>query len=323
MTAHDGLAEFLRLPVRDFPALGDEPDDMTPLPAASAVAWRLWLNDDIGESDETYEQYFARFLGLVDATEIRELVISSWGSVYDDSSELPVRLLCEAADRLPNLRAIALGDVPQDEAEISWIEQSDLTPLLEAFPRLEILEVRGGTGLSLRPLRHEGLRVLRVETGGLPGGVVRAIGRSELPGLEHLELWLGVPNYGGDWRPADFDGVRSGEGLPALRHLGLQNSDAQDEVAALVAAAPVVARLESLALSMGVLTDEGAEALLSGQPLTHLKRLDLHHHYLTDPMIDRLRTALPDVDLNVDEQEVPRRYSWSGDEDHYYVVVSE
>nr|BFE77740.1 hypothetical protein GCM10020093_003410 [Planobispora longispora] len=145
----------------------------------------------------------------------------------------------------------------------------------------------------LRPVRHESLRVLRFESGGLPGHVVRATGACDLPALEHLEMWLGVERYGGDATAADLEPILSGERLPALRHLGLQDSAMQDEIAAAVATAPVVARLESLALSMGVLTDEGAEALLSGQPLTHLKRLDLHHHFLSDAMTERVRAALP------------------------------
>jgi hypothetical protein len=45
-----------------------------------------------------------------------------------------------------------------------------------------------------------------------------------------------------------------------------------------------------------VLTDDGAEALLSGQPLTHLVELDLSHHYLTEPMVERVRAALAPVE---------------------------
>ncbi|MFD0891882.1 leucine-rich repeat domain-containing protein, partial [Streptosporangium algeriense] len=111
--------------------------------------------------------------------------------------------------------------------------------------------------------------------------------------------------------------ILSGERLPALRHLGLQDSEIQDEIPAAVASAPSLARLESLALSMGALSDEGAEALLSGQPLTHLKRLDLHHHYLTDPMVDRVRAALPGVEVDLSEQEEPDDDEWR------YVAVSE
>jgi hypothetical protein len=58
---------------------------------------------------------------------------------------------------------------------------------------------------------------------------------------------------------------------------------------------------------MGVLTDEGAEALLSGQPLTHLKKLDLHHHYLSAAFEKRVRQALEpagvEVDLDRDDAE--------------------
>lgn len=314
MADEEDLGWFLELPTYEFPALGDEAREPGPPPAAGEAAWRLWLNYDAGESDELFEEYFARLLGEVDAAGIRELIIGGWGYVTAESTEVVVQTLVEAADRLPALRGIAIGDVPPDEAEISWIRQSDITPLLTAFPRLAVLEIRGGDGLVLRPVRHEGLRVLRIESGGLPGEVVRALGEAELPNLERLELWLGVAEYGGEWRPADLKGLLSGERLPALSHLGLQDSDIQDQVAELVAGAPVVKGLESLALSMGTLTDRGAEALLAG--LGHLRELDLHHHYLTDGMVERLRAALPGVALDVSEQ-------LSSDEDGYSVAVAE
>ncbi|SEG61020.1 hypothetical protein SAMN05444920_103449 [Nonomuraea solani] len=133
--------------------------------------------------------------------------------------------------------------------------------------------------------------------------------------LEHLELWLGVESYGGDHTVADLDGILSGARLPALRRLGLRNSEQQDEVAAAVAAAPVVARLEALSLGMGTLSDRGAEALLSGQPLTHLSALDLGHHFLSDAMAARLRSALPGVAVDVSDQQA--------DDDWLYTAVSE
>ncbi|GGL25137.1 STM4015 family protein [Planomonospora parontospora] len=295
-----GLSRFGTLPPEGFPCLADvEEDEDEPLPRAQA--WSLWLNEYY-DGEEPFEDYFTRFLADVDTTVVRELVFQMWGSPHA-SSEQAVRMLAEAAERFPALRVIALGDIPSDECEISWIEQSDVTPLLEAFPKLEVLEVRGGSGLRLRPVRHEFLRVLRFESGGLPARAVQAVGACELPALEHLELWLGVSRYGGDAAVEDLAGILSGEGLPALRHLGLQDSEIQDEVAAAVASAPVVARLESLALSMGALSDAGAEALLNGQPLTHLKRLDLNHNFLSDGMAERVRKALPGVAVELFERE--------------------
>jgi hypothetical protein len=99
------------------------------------------------------------------------------------------------------------------------------------------------------------------------------------------------------------------------------NSDIQDEVCAAVATAPVVARLSELALSMGALTDDGAEALLSGQPLTHLVELDLRHHYLTAPMVTRLRAALAPVKMLLID--TAREHHPDDGEYAWYVAVGE
>ncbi|MDW5330698.1 leucine-rich repeat domain-containing protein, partial [Plantactinospora sp. KLBMP9567] len=80
---------------------------------------------------------------------------------------------------------------------------------------------------------------------------------------------------------------------------------------------PVVARLRELDLSLGILSDEGAAALLAGQPLTHLRRLDLHHHYIGAELADRLVAALPGVEVELTEAALPDGY---GDR---YVAVGE
>lgn len=285
-----------------------------PHPPAGEAAWRVSVR--VYDAKETFEEHFARFTETIDTTEVRALIIGGWEDAYEKEASAPVRLLAESAARFPALRSLFFAAMPQEECEISWIQQSDVTPLLESFPLLERLEVRGGTGLELRPVRHEHLRVLRFEAGGLPASVVRGVGMSELPALEYLEVWLGTSEYGGETTAPDLENILSGERLPALRHLGLQNSEIQDEVAALVASAPVVPRLESLAQSMGVLTDEGAEALLSGQSLAHLKRLDLHHHYLTDAMVERVKVAFSGVQLDVSDQR-------EADGEWRYVAVAE
>ncbi|WP_395110693.1 STM4015 family protein [Actinomadura sp. SCN-SB] len=260
-------------------------------------AWRIgsWY-----EGPE-FADVLQKFLDAPGAAAVTHLVVGYWGADYDEGAADPVRLLVDAADRLPSLRALFLGDIVMEQAEISWIEQSDITPLFGAFPLLEHLEVRGGLDLALRPFTSTVLKTLRFESGGLPRAVVRALGESDLPALEHLDLWLGVGNYGGDATVADLAPILGGGRLPSLRHLGLEDSEIQDELAAAVAGAPIVARLESLSLAMGVLTDRGAESLLSGQPLTHLTSLDLHHHYLTEPMADRVRAALPGVAVDLSE----------------------
>ncbi|MGG2459990.1 STM4015 family protein [Streptomyces sp. RGM 3693] len=296
MSVHEFIEEFDGLPVFTFPESADAPD---PLPEAGAVAWRL-AHDPYGDGeDNSFEELWKRFVKAVDLSGVRALIIGQWGEAYDDTSEVVVSAIVAAKDRFTDLRAVFLGEIAQEESEISWIQQSDVSPLLTAFPALEVLTVRGGTELEFPAVRHEALRELRLESGGLPAEVVRGVCGSDLPALESLVLWLGVPEYGGDYEMGDLAGVLSGARFPRLRHLGLQNSEIQDEIATAVAAAPVVAGLESLDLSMGTLTDTGAEALLVGQPLTHLKKLDLEHHFLTAAMAERLRTTLTQQGVEV------------------------
>ncbi|WP_235854521.1 STM4015 family protein [Nonomuraea aridisoli] len=279
---------FAGLPVTFLNESVDAPDE---------VAWLLYDEPDVieGETESDLPGGLESLLTRHDPALVRALAISGYGASHAPG------VLAAYADRLPGLRSVFLGLAEAEQWEISWIRQGDITPLLEAYPRLERLEVRGSHGLELRPFAHDHLRVLRFESGGLPPEVVRALGACTFPALEHLELWLGVEEYGGGATVADLEGVLSGVGTPALRRLGLRDSPIQDDIAAAVAAAPVVTRLEELSLGMGALTDRGAEALLSGQPLTHLRRLDLRHHYLGEEMMTRVRQALPGVEVDLEE----------------------
>ncbi|WP_214104871.1 STM4015 family protein [Acrocarpospora catenulata] len=291
---HAHLTEFHGLPVQYIGGAGAA--------SASQVAWRVF--GDPYEGADPIDDSFRQLFDEVDCDVVRALVVGTWGWAHENQrADVPVRLLVEAASRLPALEAIFLGDYVSEESEISWIGQADVTPLLTAYPRLKRLDVRGSDGLELHPVEHTSLETLRFESGGLPAAVVRAIGASTLPALRDLELWLGTEEYQGDSGPGDWAAILAGGGLPALTRLGLQDSARQDEVAAAVATAPIVARLESLDLSMGSLTDEGAEALLSGQPLTHLKHLNLRHHFLSEEMAAKILDTLPGVEVDLSDRQ--------------------
>ncbi|WP_067828733.1 STM4015 family protein [Nocardia inohanensis] len=316
MTISDHLQDFHGLPVFEFP-------DTTPeagLPRAAEVAWRVSIEP--WDAEETWPEAFARFAEAVDTAAVRALVIGSYGESDTNSAEV-IATLAEAKAALPALRAIFLGDITYEENEISWIHQSDVKPLLDAFPKLTEFGVRGGSELEFSRLTHPGLRKLTVETGGLGAEVVRGIGASELPALEHLDLWLGVSWYGGDTTVADLEPFLSGAHLPHLTHLALRNSEIQDEIAAAIASAPVVAGLTSVDLSMGTLGNVGAEALLSGQPLTHLRVLDLHHHFIGAGMQQRLRDALEPSGVIVDLSEAETEEDEDDPSDRRYTAVSE
>ncbi len=306
------ITTFHGLPVREYVPGMLLPDDVDP----ASVAWRIATNFD---EEPPFERYLSGLLAEPWAGQIAALIVGEWGESFEN--EAPMGSLIEAASVLTNLSALFIGEMTCDENEISWIIQSDVTPLLEAFPGLRVLRVRGGSKVALRPGTYPHLRELAFETGGLPSHVVRAVGECDMPELTHLELWLGVANYGGTTTVDDLAPFLAGTRLPALTYLGLRDAEIADQVAAAVASAPIVARLSTLDLSLGMLSDDGAAALLAGQPLTHLRRLDLHHHFLSEEMVRRLTDELVGAGVDVDLSEnrgLNRRHS-----DRRYVAASE
>ncbi|MFC9897226.1 STM4015 family protein [Nocardia sp. NPDC127579] len=315
MAFSEHFEEFHGLPVFEFP----DAETTVELPAPATVAWRLAIEP--WDSKHTWPETFERFLATVESAQVRAIVVGAWGESDEDSAPV-VAALVEAADRLPALRALFVGDITYDENECSWIHQSDLTPLFGAFPDLEEFGFRGGEQMEFTAVEHTALRSLSVQTGGLDAEVVRGIAASRLPALERLDLWLGTSQYGATAEIADLEPFLSGTTFPALRHLGLRNSDMQDQIAVAVSSAPVVARLTTLDLSMGTLGDEGAAALLEGQPLTHLKTLDLHHHFVSSTLRERLTAALRPYDVEViltDDEEA----EFDDDREWRYVAVGE
>jgi hypothetical protein len=308
MGIYEHITTFAGFPVAEFRL--DQPAPADP----GGVALRLSLDHD---DEHRFDRLVEAVAGAPWADQVQAVIIGEWGDSFE--ATIPIEPLIAAADRLPALRALFLAELTSEENEISWIQSTDVTPLLQAYPRLEVLRCRGSEGLEIQPGRYPTLREFAIESGGLPASIVGAVGDCDLPNLEHLELWLGTDNYGGDATAEDLTAILTGARLPALRYLGLRDAEIADQVAAALAGAPVVARLSTLDLSLGMLSDVGAAALLSGQPLTHLRRLDLHHHFITEDMMARLREELEPAGVDLDLSEAGDEE----DEDERYIAVSE
>jgi hypothetical protein len=286
---------------------------------AKDTAYRIAISYEDAEQGASWTERFSQLLETPGAGDIEGLVVGPWGEVgAGTSSAEVVEALCGARAKLPNLRALFLGDIVLEESEISWIQQSDISRLFPAYKRLEYLRVRGGNDLELGTPHHEQLKTLIIESGGLPVGVVRSVCKAQLPALEHLELWLGDEGYGADATVSDLQPLLTGKLLPKLRYLGLRDSYIQDEVAAAVAASPLLARLEILDLSLGNLSDAGAKKLLAAKVIGRLKKLDLHHHYVSESVAKKLAALGIEVDLS--ERQIADHFHG---EEHRYVAVSE
>ncbi len=313
ISEHD--EQFFGLPVRDYQA-------GVPLADPAGLAHRLSITYGTPENGESIAELLARFLDDPASRRVTALVFGEWESICtgETTAEAIIGPLSAASSRLPALKAVFLGEVTGEECEISWIKQADVGPLLVAYPGLEHLRVRGGDGLRFGCERHEGLRSLILETGGLPGEVVRRVAAADLPHLAHLELWTGDQYYGGDTDFADLAPIFAAERLPALRYLGIRNCTIADEVAVALADAPVLQQLETLDLSLGNLGDEGAVPLLEGGNLAGLKRLDIHHHYVSDEVVDGLKAL--GLDLDDSEGQVGGDVD-AADRSTRYIAVSE
>lgn len=306
------LTTFADRPVQDW-----SPDDG---PIVPAVCYRVSLSYDDADGGEEWTDRFAALLDHPGVDVLEGLVVGAWGEMFDDQEEATrvVEALVAARDRLPQLRALFFGDITYEECEVSWIQNTDVAPLFDAYPFLEYFAVRGANGLRLGALRHDCLRSLAVQCGGLAAEITHEVLAAQLPRLEYLELWLGTAEYGRTTTVEDLAPLLRGELFPVLTYLGLRDSEIADEVAMAVASAPIVERIQTLDLSLGTLGDEGASALLASSAVRRLTKLDLHHHYCSVDVVTQFQALGVSVDLSDPQDEEQH-----GGERWRYVAVGE
>jgi len=279
------------------------------------TVYRLSVDYD---SEYSILDLLSQFLEDANVSKITSLIIGMWSHGSNETSQPVIELLANANHKLPNLTAIFIGDIIWEECEISWLKQSDISPLIIAYPQLEHLQIRGNEGLSLGALKHDRLKTLIIESGGLSVSVVREVCQAQLPQLEHLELWLGLDEYGGDTTVEDLAPILTGQLFPKLNYLGLRDSQIADQIAINIANAPVMQKIKVLNLSLGNLGDIGATALLNSTFISQLEKLDLHHHYISEELMEELTNL--DITIDVSEAQEPESYD---DEEYRYIAVAE
>jgi uncharacterized protein (TIGR02996 family) len=277
-------------------------------PKAAIVEWRLGHVHALRLSWEGNDAYGS---GYIEPAELLRAVLERpagrllqrvdhelFASEY--SAEGVIATLGEL--RPPSLRELSLADfsscalTPGDLNGISWLQCGNLAPLYGALPRLESLEVMGVVELGDR-VALPSLKRLAVRTGTLRRAAIAALSASELSSLERLEVWFGSANYGAEGGVDDLGALLSGERLPRLTWLGLMNSEFADELPAALARSALLSRLRELDLSMGIMTERGARALVEhADAFRHLERVSLVNNYIEGEAVALLR-ALPFVDL--------------------------
>ncbi|WP_375510740.1 HEAT repeat domain-containing protein [uncultured Nostoc sp.] len=240
---------------------------------------------------------FSQFEALLrdsQADKIQALVCQIWAEDYRNTrAGNIIKAISSAYKELTSLKTLFIGDGYDEPYKISYVSLGDVSPVLTAYPNLEVLQVRCDDSLEFSPLQHDSLKTLIVETGhGLSYKTIDQICVLELPNLEYLELWLG--------RDDDFhyEGINSGISrlIPLLKnqlftkleYLGLKSCEYADELTGFLVESPLIDNLKVLDLSRGKLTDKGAQVLLNCSKINDLHILNVSMNRLSPSMIEQL-----------------------------------
>ena len=280
------------------------------------VIYRLradWDNEDIMSLVNIWE-------AMPGLDKVTSLIIGHW---FEDAPEVAAKLI-ELAPKMPNLTGMVWGDISYEENEMSWIENTDVAPLMMAFPGLEYFKARGGMNLDFKNLKHNTLKTLKIETGGLDKNTIKNIIESDLPELETLSIWFGSDNYGFNASAHDIKPLMIGRAypemkypFPKLKNLGLANCEIADDLAeALGEGKLLLDQIQTLDMSMGTMTNRGVEALIENEWIGQLKKIDLSSNFIADSdLVDQLKSKGVKVTFGSQKDDE--------DEDYYYVDVAE
>ncbi len=221
-----------------------------------------------------------------------------------------------SAGSWPRLQSIDMSSDAEHMDQPSWRRIGDMRPLWKAAPNLRELVVQGSVGsdedgppLLLGAIAAPDLRRLVVQSSGLDKSVVIDIARSNLPKLEHLELWFGQEDYGNTCTLEDVTALLAGSNLPNLKFLGLMNSEWEADLISILANSELLRQLSTLDLSMGILSSEGVDRLIElHQRFSHLGKLNVEDNYILDEDMQRLLKSLPMV--NAGEQGDTQEQGW-------------
>lgn len=268
------------------------------------------------DEETTVEDKIKAYIDEQGSYELEAITIGNWTEAYESTPESIITYMVENKTKFPNLKKIFLGDMESEECEISWINHGDAGPLLSQF-KLEELIIKGATGLRLKAASSETLKKLTIISGGLPTDLLEDIIASELPHLEHLELYLGVDEYGFNGNIDTIEPFLKRSNFPNVKYLGLKNSEIADEICEKILTSDILQGLEVLDMSLGTLSNTGATLLLENMDkLSHLRTLDLTYNYISDELVSELTekcTALH-IEILISRDDV---YIDEDDEDEY------
>ncbi len=239
--------------------------------------------------------------------QVTQLIIGSWGSACEDDCQEILDGIRANKDKFAHVESLFVGDMDYEECEVSWILQGNYSDFWEVMPQLKELTIKGSMDLVLGDIVHQNLEALTIICGGLPVSVIQSIKKAKLPSLKKLVLYIGIENYGFDGNKDTIKALLEESDFPKLEYLGIEDSEIQDELVQVVLESKYMKQLHTLDLANGTLTDKGGELLLGKLPsYPNIKVLDVHYHYMSEEMEEKLK-ALP-IEVDTSESNEPEEY---------------
>lgn len=259
----------------------------------------FYTYEDYEEDGKSIETMADEILNDNDLINLKEIVVGCWGECYEDSPDKLLEMIVENKEKFAHIESLFIGDMNYEECEVSWIIQGNYKNIWSALPNLKKLTIKGSSELVLGNIEHDKLESLEIICGGLPQECLNKIAEAKLPNLKHLNLYLGVDDYGFSGSIEDIEKVINNKSFSNLKYLGLCDSEIQDEVVKLVINNDIIKQLEILDFSNGTLSDEGGKVILDNkEKLNHLKELDLHFHYMSDEVMNKIEKLPIKVDMS-------------------------
>ena len=257
----------------------------------------LWKNGFIYRLRLAHNQYWTSWKGNLAKDVLAPTLAHPSGKFIveisinenDDPNETPLDDLIEviAEHAPPTLRKLRLGD---NVDQISWYFVGNLEPIWKGVPSLTHLDIEAGQ-FDLGEIDAPNLVHAVFKTGGLSKASAQSIAGAHWPMLEHLEVYVGDPQYGGDATLDDILPLLDRD-LPRLRYLGIENAEFEADLIEPLAQSKLVKQLHTLDMSKGVLLDEHVERFLAhAKAFRHLEVLDVSETYLSDEAIAKLATV--------------------------------
>ena len=272
--------------------------------------------EEYEEGDKSAKTIVADILADPEFSALEEVVIGDWGNPWDSNAQDIIDDIIENKEQFSHIKSLFIGDMDSEECEVSWINQGNYEKLFGAMPQLERLTIQGSNELDLGKVEAPNLQSLEIICGGLPEEVIQSVRDANLPALKSLTLYIGVEDYGFDGTIKDIEELLEKSNFPALENLAIVDSEIQDEICKVVLDSKYMKQINRLELSMGSLTDKGGQLLLDKLPeFPNVKTLDVHYHFLSDEMMEKLE-ALP-IEVDTDEQNEPDEW----DNEIYYTPM--